>query len=298
MAERPSWLKAPSPEALGGVLVFIGLVLFIVVFLAVFPVLTDPVGTYDDWFPETDEPAAQDVPEEETAEEPTAAFRFTAEAVIDEPPEEGGEAGEGEGGDEGEGEGQGEPPMATYQVRFEDRSEPGDAAITSWTWDLGDGSEARGRVVEHSYEGPGEYVVRLDIEDDSGVRAKVEGDVEVPEEGRAFGRADSADDLDLSGIESALEDAVGTLETSADDALDEIGLAARRVVIVVLFALAAIATTVIAWRVTRSGITLLRGPEKVRLNVESADMDVRVGKDPLGDLVEEYESEMADVGQS
>jgi hypothetical protein len=290
MAERPRWLVGPSPETLGGVLVFIGLMLFIVVFLAVFPVLTDPVGTYDDWFPETDEPLVQDdVPEEESAEEPTAAFRFTAEAVTEEPPDEVGE----EGGEEGEGE----PLMATYQVRFEDRSEPGDAAITSWTWDLGDGSEARGRVVEYTYEGPGEYVVRLDIEDDSGVTARVEADVEVPEEGRAFGRADSADDLDLSGIESALEDAVGTLETSAEDALDEIGLAARRIVIVVLFALAAIATTVIAWRVTRSGIFLLRGPEKVRLNVESADMDVRVGKQPLADLVEEYAPELADVGQ-
>ena len=290
MAERPRWLKPPSPETFGGVLIFVGLVLFIVVFLAVFPVLTDPVGTYDDWFPETDEPSTQaDAPEEESAAEPTAAFRFTAESVILEPPEEGGE----EGGNEGVGE----PATGTYQVRFEDRSEPGDAAITSWKWDLGDGSEARGRVVEHSYEGPGEYVVRLDIEDENGVAAKVDGDVEVPEEGRAFGRADSADDLDLSGIESALEDAVGTLETSANDALDEIGLAARRMVIIVLFALAAIATTIIAWRVTRSGIVLLRGPERVRLNVESADMDVRVGKRSLEDAVDEYESELADVGQ-
>lgn len=290
MAERPRWLNRPSPETLGVILVSIGLLLFIVVFLAVFPVLTDPVGTYDDWFPEADEVSVQeDVPEEEAVEEPTAAFRFTAESVISEPPEEGGE----EGSDEGEST----PSMATYQVRFEDRSEPGDAAITSWTWDLGDGREARGRVVEHSYEGPGEYVVRLDIEDDNGATSKVEGDVEVPEDGRASGSADASSDLDLSGIESALEDAVATLETSAEDALDEIGLAARRTVVVVLFALAAIATTVIAWRVTRNGIMLLRGPEKVRLNVASADMDVRVGKQPLGDLVDEYEPDMADVGQ-
>lgn len=292
MAERPRWLKTPSPELLGGLLIFIGLVMFIVVFFAVFPVLSDPVGTYDDWFPEADEPSVQaDASAEvEPEKEPTAAFRFTSEAVRVDIPDEGGE--------EGQAAGEGEQPMATYSVRLEDRSEPGDADIASWAWDLGDGNEARGRIVEHSYEGPGVYVVRLDIEDDNGVAAKVEADVEVPEEGRAFGRADSADDLDLSGIESALEEAVGTLETSADDALDEIGLAARRVVIVVLFALAAIATTVVAWRVTRSGIMLLRGPEKVRLNVESADMEVLVGERPLDELVAgEFESERADAGR-
>lgn len=298
MAERPTWLRTPSAETLGRALVFVGVVLFIVVFLAVFPVLTDPVGTYDDWFPEADEPSVQaDAPEDEAPAEPTAAFRYTAESAISAPPEEGaGEGGE-EGGEEGGGDAESEPPMATYQVRFEDRSEPGDGAIVSRTWDLGDGNEAFGRVVEHTYEGPGEYPVRLDVEDENGATAKVEADVEVPEEGRAFGRADSADALDLSGIEAALEDAIGTLETSADDALDEVGLVSRRGVIVVLFALAAIATTVVAWRVTRSGIMLLRGPEKVRLNVAAADMDVRVGKQPLDDLVDGYQPEMAEIGQ-
>ena len=39
--------------------------------------------------------------------------------------------------------------------------------IVSWRWDFGDGSVAEGPVVEHTYEKPGAYVVRLAIETDA-----------------------------------------------------------------------------------------------------------------------------------
>jgi hypothetical protein len=127
----------------------------------------------------------------------------------------------------------------------------------------------------------------------------------VPEEGRTFGRIDASDEIDLSGIESAVEDAVGTLEESIDDTLDSIGSAARSTAIIVLFALAAIATTVVAWRLTRSGIMLLQPAQSMRMKVKSADMHVEVGRTPLTELadaeliekdeVDDHEPELIDV---
>ena len=56
--------------------------------------------------------------------------------------------------------------------------------------------------------------------------------------------------------------------------------------VVTLFALAAIATTIVAWRVTRSGVMLLR-PQPVSFKVKSADMQVDLGNKPLDEVVEE-----------
>lgn len=279
MLERVRNSKAISPEGLGALLIFVGLVMFVVVFLVVFPVLSDPVGAYDGWFPDDAEPEETIDPSagEESFTSPTAAFRFVAQAVFDDPPE----AEEGEGGEEQE------RPGATYTVRLEDVTEPGDGTLETWTWDLGDGREARGRNVERTYEGPGVYVVRLDVADSNGETSKVEGDVEIPEEGSEFGRVDASDDIDLSGIEAAVEDAVVALEDSVEETLDEVRSAARSTAVVVLFALAAIATTIVAWRVTRSGIMLLRPSQDVRLKVRSADMQVDVGRKPLQEAIEE-----------
>jgi len=268
------WRFSPS-ETLGGVLVFIGLTLFVVVFLAVFPVLRDPVGTYDRWFPEdessepTAESEAEEVPDPES---PVAAFRYVVETTI-----EGGEGGEGgESGEPGE-------RISEFRVSLEDRSEPGDSDIATWMWDLGDGTEADGSNIDHTYEGPGVYPVRLEVVDDNGESSAVEGEVEVPEEGRAFGRFEAEEGLDLSGIESAAEDAIATLETSIDDTLDSFASASRSVAIMVLFGLAAIATTVVAWRVTRAGVMLLGPAQKMRLNVKAADIRVDTGKTEVED---------------
>lgn len=271
-----------SSRGLGGLLVFIGLVMFLAVFLVAFPALSDPVGTYDEWFPESDEPMEQAQPEveEDSPDGPTAAFRFVAESTFMEP-EEGSE----------------EEPMATYVVAFEDRSELGDAEIESWMWDLGDGAEASRRLFEHRYEGPGTYPVRLEIEDSNGETSDVEGEVEVPEEGGSSGRFEAEESLDLSGIESAVEDAVGTLETSVEDVLGSAETAARNTAIILLFALAAIATTVVAWRVTRSGIMLLQPDQRVRMKVKSADMHVEVGKVPLEDTLTELPSEDRELAE-
>jgi hypothetical protein len=269
MFDRIREWKLSSPEAIGGGLILVGLVLFLVVFLAVFPVVSDPVGTYDSWFPEevaADTAVAAEEPEESTPEGPVAAFRFVGEAVV-EPAEDGAE--------------EDQPPE--FRVTLEDRSEPGDIEINSWLWDLGDGAEADGQSVEHVYRDPGVYPVRLEVTDDNGLSSTVEGEVEIPEEGLASGRFEAESGFDLSGLEGAVEDAVVTLEGSLDDTLESFGSAFRSIAVMVMFALGAIAATVVAWRITRAGVMLLGPAQKMRLNVKSADMHVDVGREaPIG----------------
>jgi hypothetical protein len=276
-------MKASSPETIGVLLILVGLVLFLVIFLVVYPALRDPVGTYDRWFPESEEPAAEAEPvadEEETPTEPVAAFRWVGEAIVDEVPEE--EVEEGA---------EPEERSAIYRVSLEDRSEPGDAEVVSWIWELGDGREARGAFINRTYEGPGVYPVRLSIEDGNGIVSEVEGDVEVPEGGVVSGRVEAEETLDLTGIESALEDAVVTLEGSIDDTLDSVASTTRSSGIVVLFALAAIATTIVAWRVTRSGVMLLRPDQRMRLKVKSADMHVDIAGTPIQEALPDVSSD-------
>jgi len=43
-----------------------------------------------------------------------------------------------------------------------------DGRIVSYEWDLGDGTNATGEIVTHSYSSPGSYVVNLTVTDDKG----------------------------------------------------------------------------------------------------------------------------------
>lgn len=55
-------------------------------------------------------------------------------------------------------------PGIPAQFSAEDSYDPNDA-ILRWHWDFGDGNQATGPVVEHTYAEPGEYVVTLTLED-------------------------------------------------------------------------------------------------------------------------------------
>ncbi len=52
---------------------------------------------------------------------------------------------------------------APLAVQFTDMSLPGNAAITSWRWDFGDGSGSLVRNCGHLYDQPGEYTVSLTV---------------------------------------------------------------------------------------------------------------------------------------
>ena len=47
-----------------------------------------------------------------------------------------------------------------------------DGAISTWSWDLGDGTISEGEIVQHSYSAAGSYLVRLTVTDDGGALAQ------------------------------------------------------------------------------------------------------------------------------
>lgn len=63
-----------------------------------------------------------------------------------------------------------EEPHAGEEVHFESNSSDPDGNITSWHWDLDDGTNATGPEVNHTYASPGNYSVNLTVEDDAGAR--------------------------------------------------------------------------------------------------------------------------------
>lgn len=156
MIERTPAFKRPrGTPAMGTLLVVVGLVLFLVVFLTMLPILTDPAGAYERWFPE---------------------------ALIDLTP---------------------------------------DTTTTTTT------------------------------------------DALVPDATTAPGMADPSDVVDELGLdlESALEDAVGNvgsdITATIDNALTGISATFRGGIAVALFAMAALAVTLVAWRISRIGVMLL-----------------------------------------
>jgi hypothetical protein len=70
----------------------------------------------------------------------------------------------------------------------------------------------------------------------------------VPEEGREEGQVEPEEtSLDLSGIETSVEDLVGTVTRST-----------QTFVVISIFGLAAALLTLVGWRVARVGVMLLR----------------------------------------
>ena len=55
-------------------------------------------------------------------------------------------------------------------VAFTDRSR---GEITSWSWDFGDGTSATEQHLIHQYEGPGEFVVILNVEGPKGKARRI-----------------------------------------------------------------------------------------------------------------------------
>jgi hypothetical protein len=216
------------------------------VFLAVFPVLQDPVASYDHWFPATAEEPSQTVTE---ASAPRAGFRWVAE-----------------GGQDGAAD-------AAFTVSLRDRSEPGDTSVTSWVWDLGDGSTAHGRTVEHEYASPGDYLVSVAIEDEDGLTDIAESSIFVPEQGREEGQAGVGSSLDLTNIEA-----------SAGEVADSMVGGVRAAIVIGLFALAALVLSMLGWRLTRAGALLLRPAVNTDRIRRRAEKRLRRGDEEIPEL--------------
>ena len=52
------------------------------------------------------------------------------------------------------------------EVRFDaSASTDNDGSIAAYRWEFGDGGEAEGKVATHAYYEPGDYAIRLNVED-------------------------------------------------------------------------------------------------------------------------------------
>ena len=245
---------------IGSIMVLVGLGFFVVVFVTVFPVLTDPGGAYDRWFPDesdpTEEPAVVAAPADSTASTargPVAGFRWESVSTT---------TADG----------------ALSRVRLRAEESPGDAEVVQWNWEFGDGSAGTGASVVHDYAGGDNYTVRLTIRDSNGDVDAVAGQVVVPSTGPAAGSIGRIDELTSIGtdglggfgddVTSSLEAAVGSvgddLNSTLDNALGSIGTAVRGGVVVALFGLAALAATIVGWRTAKIGVLLLTGAEDRR----------------------------------
>ncbi len=227
-----------------------------IVFVTLFPILRDPVAAYDRWFPasEDQDPIVVTVADDNVVRaEPLAQFRWEAIAVesVD-------------------------PPV--YRARLESMSLPGQADLVAWTWDFGDGTTSEGETVIHDYADYGSYIVTLTVEDADGASNTLAGEVAIPGLDVTSGTSGQIDELLNLDIETSLSDAVGSVgdEISAtiDGALGSIGRTAQGAVVVFLFALAAFATTIVAWRIARVGVMVLTGnPSRPRQDQQPPPID-------------------------
>ncbi len=237
-------------DTIGSAMVLVGLGFFVIVFVALFPVLTNPAGAYDRWFPRSDEPVVaqprDDVqPATPMVAGPSASFRWEVIGIE-----------------------RADPPL--YRIRVTSESSMGRADIASWSWDFGDGTTARGESVTHDYSELGSYTIELMVEDVDGHVSAVRGTVVASSDDQLFGasgRIEDALEFDRSlddfgeGISESLEGAVGEvgedINATIDSALGSIGSTVRGGVVVALFSLASLAATVVAWRTAKIGVMLL-----------------------------------------
>ena len=55
-------------------------------------------------------------------------------------------------------------------------SSDADGELTRWSWDFGDGTQTDGATIDHVFQTPGTYQVRLTVEDDAGAACSVSSD--------------------------------------------------------------------------------------------------------------------------
>ena len=159
-----------------------------------------------------------------------------------------------------------EGPEASYEwsaagldVDFTDTSEIGDAPIERWKWDFDDGGTSSEPNPTHRFAEPGEWVVTLDVVDDSGRSSKAEGSVEIEAAGERSG-----------------DGAIG-LADMADKVVASLDRSSKGMLVVVLVIGSLVVLALIGGRLVRYGVRLLRpGPDKIKVNLRPKELELAV----------------------
>lgn len=72
-------------------------------------------------------------------------------------------------------------------VEFTDTTSLGDANISSWEWDFGDGQTSDEKEPVHIYDSQGDYTAKLTVEDENGKRSTSAGSVYVAQNSKQRG---------------------------------------------------------------------------------------------------------------
>lgn len=78
-------------------------------------------------------------------------------------------------------------------VDFRDKSKEGDAPISSWEWDFGDGETSNDQNPQHTFQSNGDYEVSLTVEDENGESSTTYSDVNVALGNNGGGRSEPED---------------------------------------------------------------------------------------------------------
>jgi PKD repeat protein len=76
-------------------------------------------------------------------------------------------------------------------VDFRDESDQGDASISSWEWDFGDGETSYDQNPQHTFNSDGDFRVGLTVEDENGKSSSTHADVYVEFGNNEGGRSES-----------------------------------------------------------------------------------------------------------
>lgn len=167
-----------------------------------------------------------------------------------------------------DGQQQATAPTASFEwqglgldISFTDRSTQGDAQITSWSWNFGDGGTSNERNPTHTFASQSSWQVSLIIRDANG------------KEGRAFGQVTVAPSQPSSGV--SMEDPTAGLnvDLSFGDILLPIAVAMLTFGLYVVMAIA-------GGMITKAGWNLIKPkPETIRVRIKPKQLTQAIEED-------------------
>ena len=148
-----------------------------------------------------------------------------------------------------------------FNVTVQDTSRQGDAAITSWDWNFGDGTRVSGQNPgPHAYANPSVYQVSLIVRDGNG------------KESRALAQVEAAPMQTRSG-ESVGDPTAGLAGFDLSKIFDLSGILQPAAIIFLTFAMYVILTRV-GGEVTRAGWNIIKPkPETIRIRIKPKHLE-------------------------